>query len=158
MNTALYDAIKSRRVTRSMSDQPIDQESLTLVLDSARWAPNAGNRRLQETFLATDIALVKKIKAVSPGMLPIPAAIVAICVNHRRAREFGFQSDYRGLYIDVGTTAATMLLAAHATGLGACPVSSFSAAAVSPGCSPCPMNARPRCSFAWEGPRRFNPT
>ncbi|HVE30906.1 MAG TPA: nitroreductase family protein, partial [Mycobacteriales bacterium] len=33
-------------------------------------------------------------------------------------------------YVDVGTTAATMLLAAHAVGLGSCPVTSFSRAAV----------------------------
>jgi nitroreductase len=34
------------------------------------------------------------------------------------------------LYIDVGTAAATMLLAAHAIGLASCPVTSFSRVAV----------------------------
>jgi nitroreductase len=66
---------------------------------------------------------------VSPGMVPRPQAALVICLDTARAEEFGFQPGHRGLYVDVGTTAATLLLAAHSLGLGACPVTSFSRAA-----------------------------
>src|SRR5690242_11973606 len=68
---------------------------------------------------------------VSPGMLQRPAAAVAICIDVARAGEYGLPATNSGLLIDVGTAAQTMLLAAHALGLGSGPVTSFSKAAVS---------------------------
>ena len=59
-------------------------------------------------------------------MLARPAPAAVICIDLARAEEYGFAPDTPGLYIDVGTTAATMLLAAHALGLAAQPVTSFS--------------------------------
>jgi nitroreductase len=126
----VYDAIRRRRVTRRMSDESVDPALLTLVADSARWAPNAGNRRLQPLRVVTDRVTIRLLKAVSPGMVPMPPAVIVVCVDNARAEEFGFQPHYRGLYVDVGTTAATLLLAAASVGLGACPVTSFSQAAV----------------------------
>ena len=126
----VYDAIRTRRVTREMSDEPIDARQLDLVVGAARWAPNAGNRRLQRVQTVADPVTIRMLKAVSPGMVPIPQAVLVICLDERRAHEFGFPAGHRGLYIDVGTTAATLLLAAHGVGLGACPVTSFSRAAV----------------------------
>jgi nitroreductase len=125
----VYDAIRSRRVTRRMSDSPVDPARLDLVLASARWAPNAGNRRLQPVVPVTDPVTLRLLKRVSPGMVPSPQAALVICLDTVRAEEFGFQPGHRGLYVDIGTTAATLLLAAHSVGLGACPVTSFSRAA-----------------------------
>jgi nitroreductase len=125
----VYDAIRSRRVTRRMSDTPVDPAQLDLVLASARWAPNAGNRRLQPVVPVTDPVTLRLLKRVSPGMVPSPQAALVICLDTVRAEEFGFQPGHRGLYVDIGTTAATLLLAAHSVGLGACPVTSFSRAA-----------------------------
>jgi nitroreductase len=125
----VYDAIRSRRVTRRMSDEPVDRELLDLVVSAARWAPNAGNRRLQPVVPVTDPVTLRLMRQVSPGMVPQPQAAVVICLDTERAEEFGFQPGHRGLYVDIGTTAATLLLAAHSVGLGACPVTSFSRAA-----------------------------
>jgi len=59
-------------------------------------------------------------------MLPVPQAAAVICIDEARAHGYGFRPTTPGLYVDVGTTAATMLLAAHAIDLAACPVTSFS--------------------------------
>lgn len=126
----VYEALRARRVTRRMSDEPVDPATLDLVLHASRWAPNAGNRRLQPVEAVTDPVQIRLLKAVSPGMVPMPQAIVVISIDTARAEEFGFPAGHRGLYIDVGTTAATLLLAAQSVGLGACPVTSFSRAAV----------------------------
>jgi nitroreductase len=126
----VYDAIRTRRVTRTMSSEPVTPRDLDLVLATARWAPNAGNRRLQPVVAVTDPVLLRLLRCVSPGMAPRPQAALVVCVDTNRAADFGFAPDWRGLFVDVGTTAATLLLAAHAVGLGSCPVTSFSRAAV----------------------------
>jgi nitroreductase len=125
----VYDAIRTRRVTRAMSDDPVDPALVQQIVQAARWAPNAGNRRLQPVLPVTDPVTLRLLKAVSPGMVPRPRAAIVICLDTARAEEFGFQPGHRGLYVDVGTTAATLLLAAHSVGVGACPVTSFSRAA-----------------------------
>ena len=125
----VYDAIRSRRVTRAMSTEPVDPDLVELVLRSARWAPNAGNRRLQPVLPISDPVTLRLLRAIAPGMVPRPSAALVICLDTVRAEEFGLQPGHRGLYVDVGTTAATLLLTAHSVGLGACPVTSFSRAA-----------------------------
>lgn len=123
-------AIFSRRVTRSMTSEPIGAEELDTVVRAGGAAPNAGNRRLQPIVAVTDSALLALIRLVAPGMIARPRALVVISVDHARADAFGFPPGMPGLYIDVGTAMATMLLAAKALGLGAVPVSSFSRVAV----------------------------
>ncbi len=112
-----------------MTDQPINAHDLERVAQSARYAPNAGNRRLQPLLTVTEPGFIRLLRMISPGMLPLPQAILVICIDRARAAGYGFRPDAAGLYVDVGTTAATVLIAAHALGLGGCPVTSFSAAA-----------------------------
>jgi nitroreductase len=125
-----YDAIRTRRVTRRMSDEPVDPDDFALVLESARYAPNAGNRRLQPVVPVTDPAMLRLVRMMSPGMIPRPTAAIVVCLDTERAAGFGFRPGTPGLYVDVGTTAATLLLAAHSLGLASCPVTSFSRAGV----------------------------
>lgn len=125
-----YDAIRTRRVTRRMSDLAVDPEDFALVLAAARYAPNAGNRRLQPVVPVTDPGMLRMLRMVSPGMIPRPTAAIVVCLDTERAASFGFRPGTPGLYIDIGTTASTLLLAAHSLGLAACPVTSFSRAAM----------------------------
>ncbi|MHA6794859.1 nitroreductase family protein [Pseudonocardia bannensis] len=123
-------AIRTRRVVRTMSDQPVAREQIEAVLDAGRYAPSAGNRHLHRFVATSDPAILRVLRMVSPGMIQRPAAAVTICIDQPLAVEYGFARTSPGLYVDVGTIAATMLLAAHGIGLGAGPVSSFSRAAV----------------------------
>jgi len=123
-------AIFDRRVTRSMTDRPVDAGSLSLILRAARSAPNAGNRRLQPVLPVTDPATLRLLRAVSPGMIARPTAAVVVCIDVARSEEYGFAPDTPSLLIDVGTAMASMLLAAYALEVGAVPVSSFSRVAV----------------------------
>jgi nitroreductase len=122
-------AIRSRRVVRAMAPDRIPRPLLEKILDAARWAPSAGNRHLQQFVVTDDPTTLRVLRMVSPGMLQHPAAAVVICNDRARAAEFGFPPGAHGLFIDVGTAAATILLAAHAVGVGAGPVTSFSRAA-----------------------------
>lgn len=127
---AVLAAIRSRRVVRAMTAEPVERQALETILDAARWAPTAGNRHLQRFVATDDPATLRVLRAVSPGMLQHPTAAITICTDHALAASYGFPSDAPGLRIDVGTATATLLLAAHAIGIGAGPVTSFSRAAV----------------------------
>ncbi|GAA1864420.1 nitroreductase family protein [Pseudonocardia ailaonensis] len=129
MNPVL-EAIRSRRVVRSMTGEPVARADLEAVLDAARWAPTAGNRHLQRFVVTDDPGTLRVLRMVSPGMIARPPAAIAICVDRALAADYGFPPGAAGPSVDVGTAAATILLAAHSLGLGAVPVTSFSRAAV----------------------------
>jgi nitroreductase len=174
---AVLAAIRSRRVVRAMTDAPVARESLEAILDAARWAPTAGNRHLQRFVATDDPATLRVLRMVAPGMLQHPTAAIVICTDRALAAEYGFAPGTPGLFVDVGTAAATILLAAHALGIGAGPVTSFSRAAAgvvlrlpegwvaelivglgraAPG-GPAPVRGRPRLSWRdltrWVPPR-----
>jgi nitroreductase len=131
MTNAVLEAIRTRRVARALTDQPIERAELEEVLKAARWAPSAGNRRLHRFVAIQDPLTLKLLRMVTPGMFQRPVAIVVICIDRAKAESFGMRPGAKGLSVDVGTAAQTMLLAAHSLGLGSGVVTSFSQAAVS---------------------------
>ena len=130
MNDTVLDAIRARRVVRAMTDVPVERDQIRTVLDSARYAPHAGNRRLHRYVVVTRASLLRAVRMVSPGMLQRPTAAIVVCVDWAKVHSYGFPPASPGPYIDVGAAAATMLLAAHSIGLGAGPVISFSRTAL----------------------------
>ena len=130
MNDAVFHAIRTRRVVRALTDAPVGHDQLQAVLDSARYAPHAGNRRLHRYIVVTQPSLLRAMRMVSPGMLQRPMAAIVVCVDWAQVHSYGFPPANPGPYIDVGTAAATLLLAAHSIGLGAGPVTSFSRTAL----------------------------
>src|SRR5262252_461707 len=131
MSNAVLEAIRTRRMVRALTDAPVAREQVEQILEAARWAPSAGNRRLHRFVAIQDSVTLRLLRMVSPGMFQRPRAVITICIDGQRARSFGMSPTARGLYVDVGTSAQTMLLAAHSIGLGAGVVTSFSQAAVS---------------------------
>lgn len=130
MTSPVIQAIRSRRVVRALTGEPLDRAALEVVLDAARWAPTAGNRHLQRFVVTDDPGTLRALRMVSPGMIQRPVAVIAVCVNWAGVAEYGFPPHVTGPYVDVGTAMATILLAAHAVEIGAGPVTSFSRAAV----------------------------
>ena len=130
MSNPVLDAIRSRRIARSLTDRPVERALLEQVLEAARWAPNAGNRRLQRFVAVENPLTLRLLRMVSPGMFQRPTAAVLICIDRERVTSFGMRTDLKGLSVDVGTAAQTILLAAHSLGLGSGIVTSFSRTAV----------------------------
>jgi nitroreductase len=130
MNAAGLELIRTRRVVRALTEEPVAREQIEAILEAAGHAPNAGNRRLQCFVVVDEPGLLRVLRMAAPGMLQRPTAAIVVCSDVQRAVDFGFAPEARGLYVDVGTVTQTMLLAAHALELGAGPVSSFSRAAV----------------------------
>jgi len=127
----VLDAIRRRRVTRSFTAEPVSADVLREILRAARCASSAGNRRIHRFLVIRDAATVKRLKPFAPGMLGWPPALIVVSTDLEQARKANvqFERDMNS-WIDVGTALMSMMLAAQALGLGSCPATSFSQAAV----------------------------
>jgi len=101
------------------------------ILEAGRWAPSGSNIQPWRFIVIKNPSILDMIRKVSPGYsTPTPVAI-AICSDKATAYEESGRlgRDYITI-TDCAMAAENMLLAAHALGLGACPVKSFSMVAV----------------------------
>lgn len=127
----VFETIMARRVTREFADSPVPEAHIHLVLEAARWAPSGGGRRLNVYIVVCHPENIRKLRAVSPGILGHPQAVIVICIDQAKAQRFAFDDREHGsFYVDLGTAAENMLLAAQELRLGACPVMSFHRRAV----------------------------
>lgn len=130
MNDEILKTIKTRRVIRNMSDQPVERAQLEKIVEAGRWAPAAGNQRTNRFVVIQDPLTLRLIRLFSPGMYQRPQAVILICIDWNVVETNQSSATDRSPYIDLGATMQTMMLAAHAIGLGSGPVTSFSKAAV----------------------------
>lgn len=122
--------IKTRRVVRNLTDQPVEREKLEKVLEMGRWSPAGGNQRVVRFVAVEDPETIRLLRMVSPGMLQKPQALILLCLDSS-VQDFYAMPDSDCIHeVDLGTTMQTMMLAAHALGLGSGPVTSFSDTAV----------------------------
>ncbi len=129
MNEVLRN-IKTRRVEREMSDEAVEREQIEAILEAARWAPSGGNLRPNRYIVIEDAETRRLLRLVAPGMFQRAPVLILICTNWQVVAQHHLPKHDRALLIDIGTAAQTMLLAAHALGLAAGPVTSYSKEAV----------------------------
>lgn len=127
----VLDIIRKRRSVRSYADEAIEEEKLRRLVEAAVWAPSAGNIQAWDIVIVQREDEIDRIKAVSPGLLGDPAALVILCVNQRKAYERGGEKARDVLALmDVAIAAQNICLEATELGLGSCIVKSFNQAAV----------------------------
>jgi nitroreductase len=128
----VLQTMRTRRVVRSFTDEPVSEANLRTILESARWALSAGNRYISKFLVVQDPDRIRLVKAVSPGMLARPTALIVILTDLQKAAEQQVQIERdTATSVDIGTAAQNMSLMAHALGLGSCPATSFSRSGVS---------------------------
>jgi nitroreductase len=123
------EVIRSRRVTRTFTAEPVDEPAhgaggcaVGLERRQPPHRPFPGGPRHRA---------IVQVRAFSPGMLGVLAALVVICTDVERVRVEQVQVERdTSVWMDVGTAAMSMMLAAHALGLGSCPTTSFSLSGV----------------------------
>jgi nitroreductase len=127
----LKDVITTRRSVRQFTKAKVDVERLASLVTLGTWAPTGGNAQTWRFVIVTDEPTVRAIHAVSPGISLPPPAILVICQDLKRAEELGgAMGRDRCTPMDTAMAAQTIMLAAHAEGLGTCAVLSFHAGAV----------------------------
>jgi len=126
MSEQFLKTIKSRRVIRHMIEQPVEREKLEKILEAGRWSPAAGNKRTTRFVVIQDPLDLRLMRVFSPGMFQQPQAVILLCIDWEVVAENQFAESDKSPYIDLGVVMQTMMLAAHAQGLGSGPATSFS--------------------------------
>jgi len=132
----VLETIKSRRSMRRYKTTPVDDKTVELVLEAARWAPSWGNSQCWRFVVVRDTAIKDElVTVVSPrnaayeGIRQAPVVIVACA-------ELGKSGCYRGepvtdkgdwYMFDVALAMQNLVLAAHSLGLGTVVVGAFDA-------------------------------
>lgn len=119
------DAIHSRRSVRAFTPEPIPEEMLRQVLQAAAATASGGNVQPWGFVLIREPRRLQALRALAPGIIGRPTAVVALCLDRQRAEQLGGALGPKLAWIDVGLATQNILLAAHDLGLGACPVGSF---------------------------------
>lgn len=117
------EAIFSRRSVRAFLPEPVNDQQLETLVQAAAAAPSGGNAQRRIFLAIRQPQRVAALRALSPGVIDLPPAIILICLDRR-----GLSADEAitpWLSYDIGAALQNMLLAAHDMGLGACPVASF---------------------------------
>lgn len=140
----VMEAIKTRRSIRRYKDTPVDDKTIELVLEAARWAPSWKNTQCWRFIVVSDgnmktelsDTLIKVARGDTfvdnPSIEAIRSAPVVIVACAELGKS-GFDSgrpvtDKGDWYMfDVALAMQNLVLAAHSLGLGTVPVGQFDA-------------------------------
>jgi nitroreductase len=129
---SILETIKSRRSVRRFSSEPVPLDSIMRILDAGRWAPSGGNVQAWTFVVVREDTNLRKLRAVSPGMLGEPTVAIVLCSDQERILASGGRPHSQFLpRMDTAMAAQNMLLLAQELGLGSCPIGSFNRQAVS---------------------------
>ena len=122
----VFEAIKGRRSIRRFENRSVDKKVLQKLVEAGIWAPSGGNAQTWVFIIVTDPRRIQKIKAVSPGMLGIPSALIVVCQDKELAYEKGGEIGRDTLSImDAAMASQNIMLRAYEERLGSCVVLSF---------------------------------
>lgn len=140
----LFDAVARRRMVRAFLPSPIAPDTIGRVLDTARRAPSAGFTQGVDLLVLDEPAATARYWEVTlpepsrasfpwPRLLDAPVLVVVCCDPQAYVERYAAPDKARtGLgagaerwavpfwFVDSGMAAENILLAATATGLGAC--------------------------------------
>jgi nitroreductase len=108
-----YQAIVTKRDTRSFSSEPVAEEDLHKVLQAGRMAGSAKNQQLNRIVVVTDAGDRAKLAECGKfaDWVPNCPVMLAIVVPKEGGKAF-----------DIGRMAQNMMVLANALGLASCPV------------------------------------
>ena len=123
--------IFTRRSVRAFRQERIPDDLVHQILEAAAVAPSGGNVQAWGFVLIRAPERVAALRSLAPGIIGEPNSVVAVCLDVDRATRLGGSGGEQTAWLSLGMAIENILLAAHALGVGACPVGSFHAGAVS---------------------------
>ncbi|MEM0467403.1 MAG: nitroreductase family protein [Candidatus Thermoplasmatota archaeon] len=118
------DVIEQRKSIRSFSDQPVDEATLTYILECAQKAPSWANKQCWRFIVIRNkeiIQQVAKTSVVNHWVKTAPCLIIA-CGD---PTESGLHNDMQYFLVDVAIAFEHLILAATDVGLGSCWIGGF---------------------------------
>jgi nitroreductase len=144
---------------RSFDRTPIDQETLTELLEAARWAPSGGNLQPWRFVVAAEAETRRLLARAAYGQsfLALAPVVITVCVVPEESSRF-YGARGRDLYClqDTAAAAQNILLAATDHGLGSCWVGAFDEGAVARALA-LPVGWRPVALLAIGHPTESEP-
>ncbi len=120
------ECIEKRRSVRAFRGERPPLCQVERLIELAALAPSGGNIQPWIFILVDDPALIRAVRAVSPGVNGTPAYLVALCSDRALAYQRGGALGRDVLAVmDVSMAAENFLLAAVEMELGACAIRSF---------------------------------
>ena len=123
----VLEAIKTRRSIRRYKTTPVDDKTLELVLEAARWAPSWRNTQcwrfivVRNEGIKAEMATVLGTNRAAEAVRVAPVVIVACAVLGKSGynRDGQLSTDKGDWYMfDVALAMQNLVLAAHSLGLG----------------------------------------
>ncbi|MCX7917594.1 MAG: nitroreductase family protein [bacterium] len=121
-----YEVIKTRRSVRSYKKDPIPEDVLERVLNSARIAPSGSNRQPWKFIIIKDPKIKEKMVEFCEGQSFVAEApiLIVACGRNIHYNRGGWMGDY-SVIVDVAIAVDHLTLSARAEGLGTCWIGSF---------------------------------
>ena len=123
----LREAILRRRSIRVFADRPVGVDVVEALKEAALWAPSAGNLQARAFWFVTKAETRKALGACSyqEEIFTSAPLVVVACTDDSIMEEYGERG--RDLYAiqDVAASVQSLLLTAHAHGLGSVWIGAF---------------------------------
>ncbi len=124
----IFEVIRKRRSIRAYTKEDVSEEEVKKLIDTARWAPSAGNIQPWEFIIVRNAETKRKLSvaALDQSFIEEAPVVIVVCADQKRSA-WGYGQRGATLYCLQDTAAATqnLLLATHALGLGACWIGAF---------------------------------
>ena len=123
----VIEAIKTRRSIRKYKDTAVDDKTIELVLEAARWAPSWANTQCWRFIVVRDNKIKDELANITTYNNPAtnairnaPVVIVACAELGKSGYYDGEQATDKGDWymFDVGIAMQNLVLTAHSLGLG----------------------------------------
>jgi len=123
----VLEAIKTRRSIRQYKTTPVDDKTIELVLEAARWAPSWANTQCWRFIVVRDTSikdeLANTLSARNPATEAVRNApvVIAACAQLEKSGYYHGEliADRSDWYMfDVALAMQNLVLAAHSLGLG----------------------------------------
>ena len=130
----VLEAIKTRRSIRRYRPDPVDERTLELVLEAARWAPSWANSQCCRFIVVRDDSIKAELAATLLGDNPADVAIATAPIVIVACARLGVSGYYRGelatdkgdwFMFDVALAMQNLTLTAHSLGLATVHVGLF---------------------------------
>ena len=121
-----YDVVKTRRSIRRYKKDPVPNESLKRILDSARMAPSGSNRQKWNYYVVKDQEMIQRLASACGEQSWIAQApVVIVATGWRVGYNRGGYMGEMSFIMDVAISFTHLILAARAENLGTCWIGDF---------------------------------
>jgi nitroreductase len=120
--SAVWEAVRSKRMIRSFEERPLEPDHLERILDSARHAGSSKNLQRWDFIVVERPEAKAALASIGPfaGHLAGAAAAVALVTPDPRAGGAPLSITW-----DLGVAAQNMMLTAWELGIGSCPATVY---------------------------------